>query len=503
MHLSTHLDCDLVAVESADELTLLVELTAPTPATTVARPVATLQVVLDRSGSMGGERLNGAKSALIALIDRLAPTDNLGIVAFDNQVQVVLPAGPLTHKEAAKHAVAMIYSGGSTDLSAGYLRGLQEARRVVSPAGGTVLLVSDGHANAGVTDPVALGKVAAEAASGRLTTSTLGFGLGYDETLLGALAQGGQGNELFAENADTATALIGGEVDGLLTQVAQAASLRIKLAPTAQGVTLLNDLPWVGLDDGVMIELGSFYAGETRRLVLKLTVPGIAALGLAEVATLDLTHVSLPDLVQHTATLPVHVNVVPGDQAAGRIPDPKVVSEALFQQSQRTKKEAGRLLSNGRLHEASTLLQTSADELRELSCSLPDLYAAELVDEAGVMSALAEEAAVDLSRASKSVSYDSARKSRQRGRQSTGGRFRLRWAYGHEDLADAQLLLEEWELTRLQRQAPSAMALHPDLDSVVLESVAGTIASELGEGHPLHTFFMLATLHGGLTVERA
>lgn len=502
MHLSTHLDCDLVAVESADELTLLVEINAPTPATTVTRPAATVQIVLDRSGSMIGARLEGAKTALLSLIDRLEPSDNLGIVAFDDEVEIVIPAGPLTDKILAKKAIAAVDSGGSTDLSAGYLRGLQEARRVATPAGATVLLVSDGHANAGVTDPETLGKVATEAAGHRITTSTLGFGLGYDERLLAALASGGRGNELFAEEADTAAALIGGEVEGLLTQVAQACSLRITLSPAVTSIQLLNDLPCVGLDDGIMVELGSFYAGETRRLLLRLAVPGIPALGLAEVATLQLMHVSLPDLVQHTATLPVHVNVVPGDQAAGRVRDPQVVSEALFQQTQRRKKDASRLLSSGQVSEASALLRTSAAELREASQSLPSPQAAELLGEADLMAALAEEAAIDVGRAAKSSSYDSSRKNRQRGRQTSGGRFVLRWADGHDD---STLELEEWELQRLRRLLPPELRnrLHPSMVEVVDEQTAQEIAGMLGAGHPAFDFFDAASAHGGFTVQRA
>jgi Ca-activated chloride channel family protein len=62
MHLSALLDCDLVAVEQTDELTLLVELTAPSPTTTSVRQPATLQVVLDRSGSMAGDRLEGRRA---------------------------------------------------------------------------------------------------------------------------------------------------------------------------------------------------------------------------------------------------------------------------------------------------------------------------------------------------------------------------------------------------------------------------------------------------------
>lgn len=364
MHLSTKLECGLVAVEQTDELTLLVELTAPTPTSTVVRQPATLQVVLDRSGSMGGGRLEGAETALIALVDRLDPTDNFGLVAFDNTVQIVVPAGPLTNKTAVKQAIAAVDAGGNTDLSSGYLRALQEARRVAGPTGATVLLVSDGHANAGITDPDQLGKVAVEAQTHRVTTSTLGFGLGYDELLLGALARGGAGDELFAEEADTAVALISGEVEGLLTQVAQAASLRLTRTPHVAGIEVLNDLPVVGLPDGAMLELGSFYAGETRRLLIKLHVPSIPALGLTQAATLEFVHVALPDLVQHTTTLPIQVNVVPGDQAAGRVPDAEVRSEALFQQTQRQKQEASRSMSAGDARGAASML-------RDSSCSSP------------------------------------------------------------------------------------------------------------------------------------
>jgi Ca-activated chloride channel family protein len=90
-------------------------------------------VVLDRSGSMAGGRLEAAQTALLQLVDRLDPADSFGVVAFDDQVQIVVPAGPLTDKPAVKHAIAALQPGGSTDLSAGYFRGLQEAQRVLAP----------------------------------------------------------------------------------------------------------------------------------------------------------------------------------------------------------------------------------------------------------------------------------------------------------------------------------------------------------------------------------
>lgn len=74
MHLNTHLDIDLVALEAEDEVTALVELVAPDLPANEPRARATVQVVLDRSGSMSGERLEAAREALLALVDRLAPT---------------------------------------------------------------------------------------------------------------------------------------------------------------------------------------------------------------------------------------------------------------------------------------------------------------------------------------------------------------------------------------------------------------------------------------------
>jgi Ca-activated chloride channel family protein len=501
MHLSVLLDCDLVAVEQTDELTLLVELSDPSLTTipTTKRQPATLQVVLDRSGSMSGDRLEGAKSALIDLVDRLDPADNLGVLAFDNETQVVVPAGPLTTKNAVKHAIAAVDAGGSTNLSSGYLRGLQEAQRVAGPTGATLLLVSDGHANAGVTDPGQLGQVATRARTKNVTTSTLGFGLGYDERLLAALARGGAGNELFAEEADTAVALIAGEVDGLLTQVAQAASLRLTWTDHVAGISVLNDLPVVGLPDGAMLELGTFYAGETRRLPVKLSVPGIPALGLTQVATLEFTHVSLPDLVQHTTTLPVMVNVVPGDQAAGRIPDPKVRSEELFQNTQKAKRESSRLMSQGRTHEASSMLFEAGQSLRVGSAALPAMYADELVGEASVMEALAEESRIDAARAAKATSYDATMKSRNRGRQTRGARIVLRCADGSDEL-----VLEEWELQQLMRLLPQELARALRLGATLRDhGVSYDVAAALGSGHPAHDFFSRCSEHGGFTAGRA
>ena len=415
MHIATHLDIDVVAVEGPEHVSLLLDLTAPTLHRDQGRAPSTLVVVLDRSGSMGGERLAGAKHSLMCLVDRLDPSDLFGLVTFDDEVQVVVATAPLHDKANVKARIAEVYAGGSTDLSAGYLRGLQEAQRVAGPAGATLLLISDGHANAGVTDPDRLGPVAANAHAAGVTTSTVGFGLGYDETLLGALARAGAGNELFAETADEAVAAVAAEVDGLLSQCAQAASLLIRMTPACRGVRLVNDIPAVMTADGLLIELGSFWSGEQRKLVLTFDIPGISALGLAEVAALDLTWVELPALVQHSVSVPVCVNVVPGDQVAARVADVRVLAALAFQESQLAKKRATGHMTRGESGLALSELRHAREIVVAASSVHP--FDSALAAEVDMITGLMHETEFgDINRAAKVSSADFSSKTRRSGR---------------------------------------------------------------------------------------
>jgi Ca-activated chloride channel family protein len=417
VHISAHLDVDVIAVETEDQVSVLIELTAPQAPAAERRPPSTLEVVLDRSGSMQGPRLDGAKLALQRLIDRLDPTDNFGLVAFDDRVEVVVPAGPLADKNAAKAAIAEVNARASTDLSAGYLRGLQEVRRIAGDAGATVLLISDGHANAGVTDPDRLSGVAAEARGHRITTSSLGFGLGYDERIMSALARGGSGNELFAEEPDTAVALIAGEVEGLLAQTAQAASLRVMFTPAVRAAQVVNELPVTALPDGIVAELGSFYAEEVRKVLLTLDVPGIAALGLTTVATLEFTYVELPALKQHTVSVPLQVNVVPGDQAAGRVPDPVVRTELVYLRAQQAKRRASSHLTAGDRDAALKEIRAAQDAVASAMSSAPPDLVADLAEEENALRYLETETQTGLTtRAAKFSSSDAYYKSGKRGR---------------------------------------------------------------------------------------
>ena len=376
MHVKALLDVDMVAMEATDNVTLMLDLTAPANPKHESRPGQAVQVVLDRSGSMSGQPLDAAKGSLLKLIDRLAPQDSFGLVAFDDSALVIAPTRTMAdhHLPSLRKAIREMSTGGSTDISAGYLMGLRELNRVQAPGGSTLLLVSDGHANAGEKDPKFFTDVSTKSAADKVTTSTIGLGTGYDETILEALAQGGGGAHRFAGTIDEAVGAIAAEVDDLLDKTIVNAVLR--LTPTdamksTPAIEVLQRLPYWKDGETFVVQLGDLYSGENRRFVMKLEVPGIPSLGLCKIADITIQYLDLAARQEISVTMPVNVNVVPGDVAAGRIPDPIVRAERLILEAQTAKSLAVEELRDGKIKEASGRLRGTAANLRREASLIP------------------------------------------------------------------------------------------------------------------------------------
>ncbi len=379
MHVSTHLNIDMIALDQADQVTVLVELTAPENPGSAQRLGRTLMLLLDRSGSMSGDPLEGAKDAISRLVRRLAPQDCLGLVTFDDQATVVIPPMLMAdhNVEALQRAVSNISSGGGTDLSTGYLLALRETKRslaVTGHIGATVLLVSDGHANGGITDPTRLRELAAKALTGGITTSTLGLGLGYDEYLLQELTTGGNGNHSFAPDVDTAVQAITQTVTDLLDVSVLAATLRI--TPKDQhvdGIRIRQDIPLWREPGALVVNLGDMYAGEERKLLITLDVPAVADLGTTTIADLDLNFTSVPDLADHHVNFPITVNVVPGDEARNRVPNPLVEVEELIADADDAKKSMITSLRDNDIRSARSTLASTMKTVNDKRKSVKDL----------------------------------------------------------------------------------------------------------------------------------
>jgi Ca-activated chloride channel family protein len=426
MIVKANLDLDMVALESDDRVTLMLDLTAPINEASKDRPGQAVQIVLDRSGSMQGGPLESAKESILKLIDRLAPQDSFGLVAFDDTALVIAPIRTMADHDmpALRRAVRQMHTGGSTDISAGYLLGLRELNRTPASGGSTLLLISDGHANAGEQDPKFFTEVAATNAQAKVTTSSIGLGNGYDEKILEALAQGGGGAHRFASTIDEAIGAIAAEVEDLLDKAIVNTVLR--LTPTV-GLTrqpqieVLQRLPHWKDGDTYVVQLGDLYAGENRRFMIDIEVPGIKALGLCQIAEITIEYLNLADRQEISVTTPINVNVVPGDQAAGRIANPVIRAERLIIAAQSEKATAIEELRSGDSKTASARLLKTVAQLRTEASLIPvtDAASAESLilirTEADEIEALAEMAKhEDVAYSSKRLTEDFSRKTRAR-----------------------------------------------------------------------------------------
>ena len=370
MHITAHLDLDLIALDEENQVTCLLELTAPADERVAERPARTLVVVLDRSGSMSGEPLEAARTSIESLARRLGQGDCFGLVVFDDDAQVTIPVRPMAdhNLEALIHTVRGLRPGGSTNLSGGYLLALREVKASLATTGhtsATLLLLSDGHANAGEVDPQRMHDVARSAVSDSIVTSTVGLGLDYDEVLLDAMTRGGNGTHRFAETVDVASAEIAQTVSDLLDVSVLAATLRITPSDAAVNrITVRHDVPHWADDRSVVVALGDLYSGEQRRLLVQLGVEAVRELGTRPIAELQLQFTSAVDLAEHRITMPIVVNVVPGDEARGVLPNPVVEVERLILEVDETKKAAAEALRN---YDPETAASAIADAVQKVS----------------------------------------------------------------------------------------------------------------------------------------
>ncbi len=191
---------------AADATHALVRIIAPEkPADLQATPRSPLDIalVIDRSGSMEGKPLETAKECAIRIVSGLRPEDRIAIVSFDSQVTVVQALTSAIETQNIIKEIKGISSGGSTDLFAGWEEGAKQlAPFMKKDRIARVILLSDGQANHGVIDEKEIFERVTKIAGAGITTSTIGLGHGFNESLLSGMAKCGEGVANFGQEAD-------------------------------------------------------------------------------------------------------------------------------------------------------------------------------------------------------------------------------------------------------------------------------------------------------------
>jgi Ca-activated chloride channel family protein len=273
--LTARADRRLVRPNHRSHRFVLIELTAPPATQRRERAPVNLALVLDRSGSMSGEKLALAKQAVKEALDRLDDRDRFSIVVYDDVIDVVVESTPAS-AEARRNAVdrlAQVDARGSTNLADGWFRGCEQVAMHLSSDGiDRVLLLTDGLSNQGITDAGELARHAGELRARGVSTTTFGVGNDFDEALLQAMADAGGGHFFYIADAAQIRDHIASEVGETLEVVARNAELEV-LAGEGIAVETISPHRLTGHGTRSIIELGDLVADQAVDVVLRLTFP--------------------------------------------------------------------------------------------------------------------------------------------------------------------------------------------------------------------------------------
>jgi Mg-chelatase subunit ChlD len=236
------------------------------------RPI-NLSLVIDKSGSMQeADKLVRVKEALLELVSKLRETDVLSIVVFDSQAHVLLPARALGDREYIKELIRQIEPGSSTNIHAGLMLGYHEALKNYSEnSTNRVVLLTDGIANQGVTDPDRIAQDSLRFNERGIDLSTIGVGLDLNKDLLRQLAKSGRGLFHFVADAEDIKKVFITEVQSLVSPVASEPNLEIDYDPGLELAQLYGYEPQ-SRKGVVRLKLDNMNQGLTQVVLLRFKV---------------------------------------------------------------------------------------------------------------------------------------------------------------------------------------------------------------------------------------
>ena len=351
------------------ETYLVISIEAPKVKRSTGRQPVDVSFVIDRSGSMSGAPLELAKQAVISAIGLLGEHDAFSVIGYDNDVRDLVCFQPATVDNRARAIAALreVFPGGSTNLFGGWYRGAQS----VHAQGGfdtrhgrirRTILLSDGHANVGETNPQQIAWYVSRERQFGVTTSALGLGPGVDDLLLSGMAEAGGGNYAFAEHPRQLPDFFARELGEALTIVATDVTLNLTL-PKGLRAELLDPFPVDRIGKTLSIAIGDVPAGVTINLVFSVTSRAKSGQSFAPV-DLRATWRTIEGATVAPDVIPIDPVIAMSATDFAAMPfDDEAHSLAATKISANARRDAMRMYKEGRAEDARTRLYSARDNV--------------------------------------------------------------------------------------------------------------------------------------------
>ena len=253
-----------------------------------------LSVLVDRSGSMAGDKITSVKQALVHLIDQLGASDRLSIVLFDDRVDVLVETTFVTDPASLKSAVNLIAARGATNMA----QGLRTATTLVQANGGQpgisdrIIVFTDALTNTGDTDQSTFITIATGNAAQNIGITLFGVGADLNQDLVLAITGMRGGNYFFLSSAARIATVFDTDFDYLVTPLAY--DLQFLLQPASGFViTAVYGFPsWRTGSTNVQFTIPSVFLSQNHgAIVVRLDpISGAWPSGQCPLADLSMTY---------------------------------------------------------------------------------------------------------------------------------------------------------------------------------------------------------------------
>ncbi|MBW2699633.1 MAG: VWA domain-containing protein [Deltaproteobacteria bacterium] len=330
------------------------------------RPPLNVALVLDRSGSMAGEKLAQAKQAVAMVLGTLREDDRVSIITYDNTVQIIAYPTQGGQPESLIQKVNRIQTGGSTNLYDGVstgatlLKSHQSERRI-----NRLVLLSDGLANAGRVSIDDMQELGSRLGRQGISVTTIGLGMDYDHRTLTALAVRSEGNHFFARNAQDLEEGFGLEFSKGMAVVASDVQIRVRLNPDVRLLDVLNASPSKVEGQEILIHRRQLWGNHKAFLLLEVDIPSREdgeEMDLAQVRV-DFTNMLNGKAESLATTARVRFSDSKDKVRDSEQQDVMVAVAGVLANRQAT--EARRLYEAGRVEEAKLAFASTAKQLAE------------------------------------------------------------------------------------------------------------------------------------------
>ena len=333
-----------------------------------------LAIVIDKSGSMSGQRIEKAREAAILAVNMLNENDTLSIVAYDSEARVIVPATKVDNKLRIIGLInENIYASGGTALFAGLSKGIKQVEnQLTKDKVNRIILLSDGQANIGPSSVDELSQLAIIAAKKNIAITTLGIGSDYNELLMSSIASYSDGNHVFVNNSADLENVFVHEFNDLMSAIAQDVVITIQLKNGVKPVRLLGR-DGVIKGNEITVKMNQLFSNQEKYVLLEV-IPDKGKVGQEKtLAQVDLKYDNLLENKTENETQVVRISYTKDKKMVDDAIHQDVIVETELQKVALENEKALELYNQGKRDEAQQLLRENGEALKAISAQSPTM----------------------------------------------------------------------------------------------------------------------------------